>query len=113
MYLSSSSHAAVRFLASIKDGRGLKPSCHLAGITMTVGYRFLEEVYLRERRAGKLAKDVLLDLGVRSSLVQVWELRVGISNDRHHLRPTLRTRLLSGNFSIVAPRSRKRDPRQE
>ena len=69
MYLSSSSPAAVRFLALIKDGRGLKSSSRLAGITKTVGYRFLEEAYLRQRRSGILAKDVLADLGVTSRRV--------------------------------------------
>ena len=71
MYLSSSSRAAARFLALIKDGRGLKSTSRLAGITKTVGYRFLEEAYLRQRRSGILAKDVIADLGFRSSLVQV------------------------------------------
>lgn len=46
----------------------------------------LEEAYLRQRRSGILAKDVLADLGFRSSLVQVWETRVSNGNDRHHLR---------------------------
>lgn len=49
----SSSAAGVRFLASIKEGRGLKPSAREAGIDKEVGYRWLRERYLDLRRDGK------------------------------------------------------------
>jgi IS30 family transposase len=37
MYLSSSSAAGIRFLASVKHGHGLKPSARQAGIDKEVG----------------------------------------------------------------------------
>ena len=46
MYLASSSPAALRFFASIKDGRGLKPSARDAGINKGIGYRWLREMVL-------------------------------------------------------------------
>jgi hypothetical protein len=52
MYLRSDSAAGVRFLAAVKEGRGLKPSARAAGIGMATGYRWLREsfVALRGRR---------------------------------------------------------------
>jgi len=49
MYLSSSSPTGVRFLASIKQGNGLKPSARAVGIDKEIGYRWLRESYLRFR----------------------------------------------------------------
>ena len=54
MYLTPSSPTVLRFFASIKDGRGLKPSARDAGIDKEVGYRWLREKYLKSRRDATL-----------------------------------------------------------
>ena len=53
MHLSSSSAAGVRFLASVREGRGLKRSAREAGIGKETGYRWLREAYVAHRRGGK------------------------------------------------------------
>jgi IS30 family transposase len=50
MVLSSSSPAGQRFLASIREGRGLKQSARDAGVDKEVGYRWLKVRYLQLRR---------------------------------------------------------------
>ena len=67
MYLASSSPAALRFFASIKGGRGLKPSARDAGINKEVGYRWLRERYLQSRRNGISASETIADLGFTTS----------------------------------------------
>jgi hypothetical protein len=57
MYLSSTSPAGVRFLASIKQGNDLKPSARSAGIGKETGYRWLRERYLEFRRDGSSPAD--------------------------------------------------------
>jgi IS30 family transposase len=53
MHLSSSSAAGVRFLTSVREGRGLKRSAREAGIGKEIGYRWLREAYVAYRRGGK------------------------------------------------------------
>lgn len=86
MLRGSSSAVGVRFLASIKEGRGLKPSARDAGIDKEVGYRWLREKYLHLRRAGKTPAETITDLGFTTSRLLAWEADVGRVTDRHHLR---------------------------
>lgn len=86
MYLSSSSAAGVRFLATIKDGCGLKPSARQAGIDKEVGYRWLREKYVQLRRDGKTVAETIAELGFTTSRLLAWEAGVGQLKDRHHLR---------------------------
>jgi transposase, IS30 family len=43
MFRASTSAAGVRFLSSVKEGRGLKRSAREAGVDKEVGYRWLRE----------------------------------------------------------------------
>ena len=86
MHLSSSSAAGVRFLGSIKEGHGLKPSAREAGIDKEVGYRWLRERYLHLRHEGRSATEATAELGFTSSRLTTWEGDVGQVRDRHHLR---------------------------
>lgn len=51
MYLRSDTAAGVRFLASVREGRGIKLSARAAGTGKETGYRWLRESFLalRER----------------------------------------------------------------
>jgi len=86
LFRSSSSPAGVRFLTSIREGRGLKPSARDAGIDKEVGYRWLRENYLRLRRDGKTAAESTAELGFTTSRLLAWEADVDRTDDRHHLR---------------------------
>lgn len=88
MYLSLSSPQAVRFLALIREGRGLKPSARIAGVGKETGYRFLRERYLQLRRSGSDPAAALTVVGVTSSRVASWEARLNLDG-RHHLRVEL------------------------
>ncbi|PZE37280.1 IS30 family transposase [Curtobacterium sp. MCSS17_006] len=88
VYLSLSSPQAVRFLALIAEGRGLKPSARIAGIGKETGYRFLRERYLQLRRAGHDPAAALETVGVTSSRAASWEARLNLDG-RHHLRVEL------------------------
>ena len=46
MYLRSDSAAGVRFLASVREERGIKPSARAAGVGTATGYRWLRESFL-------------------------------------------------------------------
>ena len=83
--LSFSSPAAVRFLAAVGQGHGLKGSARMAGIDKEVGYRFLRDRYLELRRGGLSTGDAVDALGFCSSRVPGWEAMVD-RDDRHHLR---------------------------
>jgi IS30 family transposase len=67
MYLTSTSAAGVRFLAAIKEGRGLKRSAREAGVSKTIGYRWLRERYLGLRREGNSVVEVTVELGFTTS----------------------------------------------
>lgn len=88
LYLSLSSPQAVRFLALIREGRGLKPSARIAGIGKETGYRFLRERYLQLRRSGSDPAAAVTVVGVTSSRVASWEARLNLDG-RHHLRVKL------------------------
>ena len=85
MFRASTSAAGVRFLSSVKEGRGLKRSAREAGVDKEVGYRWLREGYLRHRRSGVAAGEAEALLGFSSVRVAVWEAEVADS-ERHHLR---------------------------
>jgi hypothetical protein len=53
MHLNSSSAEGVRFLTSVREGRGLNRSAREAGIGKETGYRWLREAYVAHRRGGK------------------------------------------------------------
>jgi len=76
----------VRFLALIKEGRGLKPTTRDAGVHQEVGYRWLREKYLDLRREGKTAAELTAELGFTTSRLLAWEADVDRTDDRHHLR---------------------------
>ena len=84
MFRRSTSAAGVRFLAAIKEGRGLKSSAREAGIDKEVGYRWLRERYLRHRRGGLTPAEAQAQIGFESVRLAVWESEVGDS-ERHHL----------------------------
>ena len=83
---SSSSAAGARFLASIKEGRGLKPSARDAGIHQEVGYRWLREKYLELCRDGKSPAESTAKPGFTTSRFAGWEAKVDYVQERHHLR---------------------------
>ena len=82
----SASAAGVRFLASFKEGRGLKPSARDAGIDKEVGYRWLREKYLELRRSGKTQVESTAELEFTTSRLLGWEAEVDHVRERHHLR---------------------------
>lgn len=86
MYLSSSSPTGIRFLASIKQGNGLKPSTRAAGIDKEVGYRWLRESYLGFRGEGLSPAEATEALGFTTSRLPAWEAAVGAATGRHHLQ---------------------------
>jgi hypothetical protein len=75
MVLVSTSAAGVRYLLSVKEGRGLKRSAREAGVGMETGYRWLRESYLRYRRDGKTIAETGALLGVVSARAAVWDRR--------------------------------------
>jgi transposase, IS30 family len=87
MYLQRDSAAGVRFLAAVKDGRGLRPSARAAGIGKATGYRWLRESFLALREQGLSVENAEIELGFLSPLMREWDnLRVDRSyGARHHL----------------------------
>jgi hypothetical protein len=65
--------AGVRFLASIREGHGLKPSARAAGIGKETGYRWLREAFLTFRRQGLNSQAAQNELGFSSTHVTEWE----------------------------------------
>jgi IS30 family transposase len=90
MYLRSTSAAGVRFLAAIKEGRGLKRSAREAGVSKTIGYRWLRERYLGLRREGNSVVEATAELGFTTAKMLAWEADVTRDTDRHHLRVDVR-----------------------
>lgn len=86
MVVLFSSPAAVRFLAAVGQGYGLKASTRMAGIDKEVGYRFLRDRYLELRRSGLDAADTIEAIGRSCSRVPAWEAMVDRDHGRHHLR---------------------------
>ncbi len=87
MHLRRSSAAGSRFLALVREGRGLKPSARAAGIGKATGYRWLREAFVELRAAGVGVAEAQEQLGFASPLVLDWERgRVAAgSSGRHHL----------------------------
>jgi len=106
MYLRSTSAAGVRFLAAIKEGRGLKPSARDAGVSKTIGYRWLRERYLVLRRDGSSVVEVTAELGFTTSKMLAWEADVTRDTDRHHLRVDARA---EEAFWVVFDRGQRMD----
>ena len=63
MYLRHDSAAGVRFLAAVKEGRGLKPSARAAGIGKQTGYRWLRESFVMLREKGLSVEAAQSELG--------------------------------------------------
>ena len=91
MHLSSSSAAGVRFLASVREGRGLKRSAREAGIGKETGYRWLREAYVAHRRGGKSIAETEAVMGFASAKSIAWEAEVAAGPGRHHLRVAVDT----------------------
>ena len=88
MVLRSDSAAGVRFLASVREGRGLKRSGRAAGVHPEVGYRWLRESFLALRADGLSSVEAQTQLGIFSARVAVWdgEHAEARGDGRHHLR---------------------------
>ncbi len=88
MHLGLDSAAAVRFLASVREGRGLKPSARAAGVGKETGYRWLRESFLALRDEGLSSAEAQGRLGVVSVRIAVWDREhvAGLVDSRHHLQ---------------------------
>ena len=103
MHLSSSSAAGVRFLTSVREGRGLNRSAREAGVGKETGYRWLREAYVAHRRGGKSIAETEAVMGLASAKSIAWEAEVaagpvGIT----FASPSIR-RLGSGRSMTPAP----------
>lgn len=63
MYQQSDSAAGVRFLAAVREGRGVKPSARAAGVGKATGYGWLRESFLAFRESGCSIEDAQVKLG--------------------------------------------------
>ena len=88
MGLRSDSVAGVRFLAAVREGRGIKPAARSVGVHPWTGYRWLREAFLALRSNGLDAEAAQADLGCFTAKAQVWEeeFLAGLGDGRHHLR---------------------------
>ena len=87
MHLQRDSAAGVRFLAAVKEGRGLKRSARAAGVGKETGYRWLRESFLVLREDGLSVEAVQVELGYFSPLFARWDRRYPRGDGRrHHLR---------------------------
>jgi IS30 family transposase len=87
VYLRSDSAAGVRFLASVHEGRGVKPSARAAGVGKETGYRWLREAFVALRERGVSVVDAQAEFGHFTPLVAEWEqsrVEAG-GRARHHL----------------------------
>lgn len=85
MLVRRSSAAGQRFLALVREGRGLKASARAAGIDKGIGYRWLREAFVELRDAGVSVVGAQHQLGYKSPLVAGWEqARVAAGPDRRH-----------------------------
>lgn len=87
MHLRRSSAVGRRFLASVRQGHGLKPSARAAGIGKETAYRWLREAFVELREAGVGVVEAQQQLGYSSPLVLEWEQSrlVAGPDPRHHL----------------------------
>src|SRR5215213_10858274 len=86
MHLRSSSAAGVRFLTSVREGRGLSRSAREAGVGKETGYRWLREAYVAHRRGGKSIAETGAVMGLASAKSIAWEAEAAAGPGRHHLR---------------------------
>lgn len=86
MYQSFDSPTGVRFLALIREGKGLKPSARAVGVNKGVGYRWLRDEYLRFRSEGLDHVDAQAQLGFTSSNAEEWNEWFLTHDGRHHLQ---------------------------
>lgn len=113
MHLDRDSAAGVRFLAAVRDGRGLKPSARAAGVGKETGYRWLREAFVALRDQGLSVAAAQASLGYCSPLVSRWEEQRAAcrSDGRHHLaveadtEATFWTSLLAGATIDVSRRT--------
>ena len=73
MHLRSDSGAGVRFLAAMREGRGLKPSARAAGVGKETGYRWLRESFVALRDDGLNVTEAQAALGYVSPLMAGWD----------------------------------------
>jgi IS30 family transposase len=92
VHLRSDSAAGVRFLAAMREGRGVKPSARAAGIGKETGFRWLRESFVALREQGVPIVEAQARLGYPSQRVLLWEeqrlARAG-EDGRHHLAVAL------------------------
>ena len=88
MGLRSDSVAGVRFLAAVREGRGIKPAARSVGVHSWTGYRWLREAFLCLRSNGLDAEAAQAELGFFTAKALVWEdeFLAGLGDGRHHLR---------------------------
>lgn len=91
MHLRSDSAAGIRFLASMRLGRGVKPSARAAGVGKETGFRWLRESFLALRDQGVSVAEAQAALGYFSPRVLIWdEHHALVARDgRHHLAVAL------------------------
>ena len=87
MHLRRSSAVGQRFMASVREGQGLKPSARAAGVGKETAYRWLREAFVELRQAGVEVVEAQEQLGYSSPLVLEWEqVRLAAGPEpRHHL----------------------------
>jgi IS30 family transposase len=88
MGLRSDSVAGVRFLAAVREGRGIKPAARSVGVHPWTGYRWLREAFLAHRCNGLSAEVAQSELGFFTAKALLWEeeFLAGLGDGRHHLR---------------------------
>lgn len=86
MYQEFNSPTGVRFLAFIREGKGLKPSARAAGVGKETGYRWLRDEYLRLRGEGFDHGGAQTELGFVSGRAQEWNERFLSRTGRHHFQ---------------------------
>jgi IS30 family transposase len=88
MGLRSDSVAGVRFLAAVREGRGIKPAARSVGVHPWTGYRWLREAFLAHRCNGLSVEAAQSDLGCFTAKALLWEeeFLAGLGDGRHHLR---------------------------
>ncbi|RJT75422.1 IS30 family transposase [Arthrobacter cheniae] len=86
MHQQFTSPTGVRFLALMREGKGLKPSARAVGIDKGVGYRWLRDEYLRFRSEGLDHGQAQAQLGFASSKAEEWKEWFLTHDGRHHLQ---------------------------
>jgi IS30 family transposase len=85
MYQQCTSPTGVRFLALIREGKGLKPAARAVGVNKGVGYRWIRDEYLRLRAEGLDHVEAQAQLGFTSSNAEEWNEWFLTHDGRHHL----------------------------